>query len=325
MYSAIGNTPLIRLNSISNETGCEILAKAEFMNPGGSVKDRTALGIIQDAEQKGLLNPNDVIVEATTENFGVSLALLCNSLGYQCSIVIPENYNSSKVQLMEKFGASFVRVPDVPITDDNHYTKIPSRMVEQFSNVFWCNHHQNLVNKQIHYQTTAQELWNQTNGNIDAFVCSSRTGGTYSGVSSFLKEQNRKIKCVLADSYGSILYNWATIGEKMSQKSTSIEEIGNTTITSNINRAPIDDSVCVEDQDCINMIYHTLWKEGLFLGGVSGANIFAAKEVAKRLGPGHTIVTILYDEGQRYMNTYYDEGWLKSKKLEVPIKDSNIY
>lgn len=322
MYSAIGNTPLIRLNAISDMTGCEILAKAEFMNPGGSIKDRTALGIIRDAENKGLLKPNDVIVEATTENFGISLALLCNSLNYQCSIVVPENENNQKIELMRRFGSNIVEVPVVPETDENHYTKIPQKMVNQFSNVFWCNHFYNSTNKETHQNTTAVEIWNQTNGKIDAWVCSTRSGGTYSGVSKYLKSKNKKIKCVLVDSYGSVIHNWATLGEIMSKGTTHIEEIGNVKLTSNLNHSFIDDSILVEDQECVNNIYFTLRKEGLYLGGVSGANIQASIETAKRLGPGHTIVTVLYDSGDRYSSTLYDENWLKSKKLEVPQKDN---
>lgn len=320
MYNAIGNTPLIRLNSISDETGCEILAKAEFMNPGGSIKDRTALGIIRDAEQKGLLKANDVIVENTNEDFGISLALLCNSLGYQCSIVIPENDNNYKLQIIQRFGATLMKVPVVPKIDENHCTKIPEKLSNQYGNVFWCNHYHNLANRQIHYETTAPEIWNQTGGKIDAFVCATRTGGTYSGVSTFLKEHNKNIKCIVVDSYGSIIFNWATMGDKILHGSSIIEEIGNTTITPNLNGSNFDDAVRVTEHNCIDMIHYTIQKEGLFLGGVSGANIFAAKEVAKRLGPGNTIITILPDEGYRYTPTLYDEEWLKSKKLLKPIK-----
>lgn len=320
MYNAIGNTPLIRLNSISDETGCEILAKAEFMNPGGSIKDRTALGIIRDAEQKGLLKPNDVIVENTNEDFGISLALLCNSLGYQCSIVIPENEKNYKLEIMQRYGATMLTVPIVAKIDENHHTKIPEKLSNQYENVFWCNHHNNLANKKIHYETTAPEIWNQTNGKVDAFVCATRTGGTYSGISSFLKNQNKKIKCIVVDSYGSIIFNWATIGDKILNGSSVLEEIGNTIITPNFKGSHFDDAVKVTDQNCIDMIHHTLYKDGLFLGGVSGANIFAAREVAKRLGPGHTIVTILCDRGERYIPSLYDENWLSSKKLSMPVK-----
>jgi len=324
MYSAIGNTPLIRLNAISDMTGCEILAKAEFMNPGGSIKDRTALGIIRDAENKGLLKPNDVIVEATTENFGVSLALLCNSLNYQCSIVIPENGSNQKIELMRRFGANVIEVPVVPETDENHYSKIPEKMANQFSNVFWCNYFENSANKETHQNSTAVEIWNQTNGKIDAWVCSTRSGGTYSGVSSFLKKQNKKIKCVVVDSLGSVVYKWATLGEILIRGlgSTNLEEVGNTVITRNLNHSFIDDAICVKDQDCLNNMLYTLRKEGLYLGPISGANIYASIETAKELGPGHTIVTVLYDSADRYSSTFYDEKWLKSKKLEVFQKDT---
>lgn len=322
MYNAIGNTPLIRLNAISDMTGCEILAKAEFMNPSGSIKDRTALGIIRDAENKGLLKPNDVIVEATTENFGVSLALLCNSLNYQCTIVIPENENNQKIQLMKRFGSNIIEVPIVPETSESHYSKIPEKIESQFSNVFWCNYFENSANEKTHQNSTAVEIWNQTNGKIDAWICSTRSGGTYSGVSKYLKSKNKKIKCFVVDSPGSVVYNWATLGEKMIKGSTNLDEIGNTKITSNLNHSFIDDAIFVEDQDCVNNMLYTLRKEGLYLGPISGANIHASIESAKRLGPGHTIVTILYDSGDRYSSTFYDEKWLKSKKLEIPQKDT---
>jgi cysteine synthase A len=317
MYSVIGNTPLIRLNSISDMTGCEILAKAEFMNPGGSIKDRTVLGIIRDAEKKGILQPDSVIVEATTENFGVSLVLLCNSLNYKCSIVIPENENNEKIKLMEKFGANIIKVPVVPETDDNHYTKIPQKMVDQFSNVFWCNYFNNIINKETHMNSTAVEIWNQTNGKIDAWVCSTKSGGTYSGVSSFLKNKDKNIKCIVVDSSGSIIFNWTTLGEKIVRGNLSIEEIGNTKITPNLNHSFIDDAVFVELRECIHNMNYILKNEGLYLGPVSGANVHGAVETAKRLGPGNTIVTVLCDSGDRYSSTFYNEDWLKSKKIKL--------
>jgi cysteine synthase A len=313
----VGNTPLIRLNSFSEETGCEILGKAEFLNPGGSVKDRAALYIIQDAEQKGLLKPGGTVVEGTAGNTGIGLAHICNAKGYKCLIIIPETQSQEKMEMLRTLGAEVRPVPAVPYRDPNNYVKLSGRIAAEMENAVWANQFDNLANRQAHYETTGPEIWAQTDGKIDAWVAATGTGGTYAGVSLFLKEKNSKVRCVLADPMGSALYNYFKTGELKSEGSSITEGIGTSRITSNLEGAPVDDSIRVDDQEVLRVVYQLLYKDGLFMGGSVGINVGAAVALAKQLGPGHTIVTVLCDGGGRYQSRLYNEEWLASKGLSV--------
>ncbi len=311
----IGNTPLIRLNSFSEETGCEILGKAEFLNPGGSVKDRAALSIIEDAERKGLLKPGGTVVEGTAGNTGIGLAHICNAKGYKCLIVIPETQSQEKIDTLITLGAEVRKVPAVPYRDPNNYVKLSGRIAQEMDNAIWANQFDNLANRMIHYETTGPEIWEQTNGKIDAWVAATGTGGTYAGVSIFLKEKNPKIKCVVADPMGSGLYSHVKTGEINMIGNSVTEGIGNGRITKNMEGAPIDDAIQVEDPEAIRVIYQLLQKDGLFMGGSVGINVGAAVALAQEMGPGHTLVTVLCDSGQRYQSRLYDRSWLASKGL----------
>jgi len=311
----VGNTPLIRLNSFSEETGCEILGKAEFLNPGGSVKDRAALFIIEEAERKGLLKPGGTVVEGTAGNTGIGLAHICNAKGYKCLIVIPETQSQEKIDTLTILGAEVRKVPAVPYRDPNNYVKLSGRLAEEMDNAIWANQFDNLANRMAHYQTTGPEIWSQTNGKIDAWLAATGTGGTYAGVSLFLKEKNPDIKCIVADPMGSGLYSYVKTGEINPIGNSVTEGIGNSRITKNMEGAPIDDAIQVEDQEAIRVIYQLLQKDGLFMGGSVGINVGAAVALAKEMGPGHTLVTVLCDSGQRYQSRLYDRQWLASKGL----------
>jgi len=311
----VGNTPLIRLNSFSEETGCEILGKAEFLNPGGSVKDRAALYIIKDAEEKGLLKPGGTVVEGTAGNTGIGLAHICNARGYKCLIIIPETQSQEKMDMLRTLGAEVRPVPAVPYRDPNNYVKLSGRVAEEMENAIWANQFDNLANRRAHYETTGPEIWAQTDGKIDAWVSATGTGGTYAGVSLFLKEKNPNIKCVLADPMGSALYNYFNTGELKVEGSSVTEGIGTSRITSNLEGAPVDQAVRVEDPDAIGAVYQLLHKDGLFMGGSVGINVGAAVAVAKQLGPGHTIVTVLCDSGTRYQSRLFNREWLATKGL----------
>ncbi len=311
----VGNTPLIRLNSFSEETGCEILGKAEFLNPGGSVKDRAALFIIEDAERKGLLKPGGTVVEGTAGNTGIGLAHICNAKGYKCLIVIPETQSQEKIDTLTTLGAEVRKVPAVPYRDPNNYVKVSGRLAEEMDNAIWANQFDNLANRMAHYQTTGPEIWAQTNGKIDAWLAATGTGGTYAGVSMFLKAQNPDIKCIVADPMGSGLYSYVKTGEINPVGNSVTEGIGNSRITKNMEGAPIDDAIQVDDQEAIRVIYQLLQKDGLFMGGSVGINVGAAVALAKEMGPGHTLVTVLCDSGQRYQSRLYDRNWLASKGL----------
>ncbi|HIK37126.1 MAG: cysteine synthase A [Geminocystis sp.] len=314
----IGNTPLIRINSFSEETGCEILGKAEFLNPGGSVKDRAALYIIQDAEKKGLLKPGGTVVEGTAGNTGIGLAHICNAKGYKCLIIIPETQSQEKIDLLRTLGAEVRTVPAVPYRDPNNYVKLSGRIAAEMENAIWANQFDNLANRQAHYETTGPEIWAQTDGKIDAWVAATGTGGTFAGVTLFLKEKNPKIKCVLADPMGSGLYNYVKTGEVKVEGSSITEGIGNSRVTANLQGVPIDDAIRIDDQEAIRVLYQLLYKDGLFMGGSVGINVGAAVALAKQLGPGHTIVTVLCDGGARYQSRLYNPQWLKSKGFTVP-------
>lgn len=311
----IGNTPLIRLNSFSEETGCEILGKAEFLNPGGSVKDRAALYIIKDAEEKGLLKPGGTVVEGTAGNTGIGLAHICNAKGYKCLIIIPDTQSQEKMDALRTLGAEVRPVPAVPYKDPNNYVRLSGRIASEMDNAIWANQFDNLANRLAHYETTGKEIWEQTDGKIDAFTCATGTGGTYAGVSMFLKDQNPDVKTILADPMGSGLYSYAKTGEIKLEGSSITEGIGNSRVTANMEGVPIDDAMQIDDKEAIRVIYQLLRKDGLFMGGSVGINVGAAVAIAKKLGPGHTIVTILCDGGSRYQSRLYDQGWLASKGL----------
>ncbi|HIK29073.1 MAG: cysteine synthase A [Oscillatoriaceae bacterium SKW80] len=311
----VGNTPLIRLNSFSEETGCEILGKAEFLNPGGSVKDRAALYIIKDAEEKGLLKPGGTVVEGTAGNTGIGLAHICNAKGYKCLIIIPETQSQEKIDTLRTLGAEVRTVPAVPYKDPNNYVKLSGRLAAEMENAIWANQFDNLANRQAHYETTGPEIWTQTDGKVDAWVAATGTGGTYAGVAMFLKEKNPKIKCVVADPMGSGLYSYVKTGEIKIEGSSITEGIGNSRVTANMQGAPIDDAIRIDDREAVRVIYQLLRKDGLFMGGSVGINVGAAVALAKEMGPGHRIVTVLCDGGARYQSRLYNREWLAAKGL----------
>ena len=319
---AVGLTPLIRLRALSELTGCEILGKAEFMNPGGSVKDRAALGILQEAEASGLLRPGATVVEGTAGNTGIGLTHLCNARGYRALIVIPETQSAEKIGLLRSLGAEVRTVPAVPYADPNNYVRLSGRLAEEIPGALWANQFDNLANRRAHYATTGPEIWEQCQGRVDAWVAATGTGGTFAGVAMALKERDPAVRCVLADPCGSALYNWATTGELRSEGSSITEGIGNSRVTANLQGAPIDDAVRVDDPEALRTIYHLLWQEGLFMGGSVGINVAAAVETARRLGPGHRIVTVLCDSGDRYRTRLYDADWLAAKGLTQPLRMS---
>lgn len=313
--STVGNTPLIRLNSFSEQTGCEILGKAEFLNPGGSVKDRAALYIIKDAEEKGLLKPGGTVVEGTAGNTGIGLAHICNAKGYKCLIIIPETQSQEKIDLLRTLGAEVRTVPAVPYKDPNNYVKLSGRIAQEMDNAIWANQFDNLANQRAHYETTGSEIWEQTDGKIDAWVAATGTGGTYAGVAMFLKDKNPEVKCIVADPMGSGLYSYIKTGEIKIEGNSVTEGIGNSRITANLEGVPIDDAIQVDDQEAIRVIYQLLYQDGLFMGGSVGINVGAAVALAKQMGPGNTIVTVLCDGGARYQSRLYNREWLFAKGL----------
>jgi len=315
---AVGETPLIRLHGPSELTGCEILGKAEFMNPGGSVKDRAALGILLEAEQEGLLKPGGTVVEGTAGNTGIGLAHLCNARGYKALIVIPDTQSAEKIGLLRSLGAEVRTVPAVPYRDPNNYVRLSGRIAAEIPGAVWANQFDNLANRRAHFNSTGPEIWRQTAGKVDAWVAATGTGGTYAGVALYLKQQNPQVQCVLADPHGSALYSWAQGGELAMEGSSITEGIGNSRVTANLEGAPIDAAVRIDDQSALDTIYQLLWREGLFLGGSVGINVAGAVETARRLGPGHTIVTVLCDSGDRYRSRLYDGDWLATKGLQQP-------
>lgn len=312
---AVGNTPLIRLNSFSDETGCEILGKAEFLNPGGSVKDRAALYIIEDAERKGLLKPGGTVVEGTAGNTGIGLTHICNAKGYKCLIVIPETQSQEKIDTLRTLGAEVRTVPAVPYKNPNNYVKVSGRLAEEMDNAIWANQFDNLANRLAHYETTGEEIWQQTDGKVDAWVSATGTGGTYAGVALCLKEKNPDIQCIVADPMGSGLYSYVKTGEIKPEGSSITEGIGNSRITANMQSVPIDDAIQIDDPECIRVVYQLLRKDGLFMGGSVGINVGAAYALAKKIGAGHTIVTVLCDGGGRYQSRLYNPQWLAEKGL----------
>ncbi|MBD1942183.1 cysteine synthase A [Coleofasciculus sp. FACHB-712] len=311
----VGNTPLIRLNNFSDETGCEILGKAEFLNPGGSVKDRAALYIIEDAEKKGLLKPGGTVVEGTAGNTGIGLAHICNAKGYKCLIIIPDTQSQEKMDALRTLGAEVRPVPAVPYSNPNNYVRLSGKIASEMENTIWANQFDNLANRQAHYETTAKEIWEQTDGKVNAWVTATGTGGTLAGVAMYLKEKNPAVKTVLADPMGSALYSYIKTGETKSEGNSITEGIGNSRVTANMEGVPIDDAIQIDDTEAVRVVYRLLREEGLFLGGSTGINVGAAVELAKQMGPGHTIVTILCDSGARYQSRLFNREWLASKGL----------
>ncbi len=313
---AIGQTPLIRLPRLSEESGCEILGKAEFMNPGGSVKDRAALAIIQAAERSGALRPGGTVVEGTAGNTGIGLAHICNARGYRCVIVIPETQSGEKIDLLRTLGAEVHTVPAAPYRDPGNYQRVAGRMADEMDNAIWANQFDNTANRHGHYATTGAEIWRQTGGQVDAFVAATGTGGTLAGVSRALKERSAAVRTYLADPSGSALYHYVRQGEPAATAGSSITEgIGSSRITANLQDTDIDDAFCIPDTESVPMVYRLLREEGLFLGSSSGVNVCGALRAARALGPGHTVVTVLCDGGGRYYARLYNPGWLAERGL----------
>ncbi|CAO3406951.1 cysteine synthase A [Azospirillum largimobile] len=320
---AIGNTPLIRLEGPSKATGCEILGKAEFLNPGGSVKDRAALAIVRDAEQRGLLRPGGTIVEGTAGNTGIGLALVGNALGYRTVIVMPETQSQEKKDMLRLIGADLRLVPAVPYSNPDNYVRYSGRLAEELAKtepngVVWANQFDNTANREGHRTTTGPEIWEQTGGKIDAFTCAVGSGGTLAGIALALKERNPNIRITLADPMGAALFSYYTKGELKSQGSSITEGIGQGRITANLEDAPIDDALQIPDEEALPIVFDLIKTQGLVLGGSSGINIAAAIRVARDLGPGHTVVTILCDGGQRYQSKLFNPDFLREKNLPVP-------
>ncbi len=313
----IGNTPLIRLSRLSEMTGCEILGKAEFLNPGGSVKDRAALWMIREHEKSGALQPGGIVVEGTAGNTGIGIAHVCNARGYSCIIYMPDNQSPEKVDILETLRAEVRQVPTVPYKDPLNYQKQAGRCAESLPNAVWANQFDNVANRLAHYESTGPEIWSQTDGAVDAFVASVGTGGTLAGVSRYLKEQRESVEIVLADPLGSALYAWVKTGEASMSKGPSITEgIGNSRVTDNLADTVIDDAVQISDQEMVTMVYEELYLEGWFFGSSTGINLCAAVATAKRLGPGHTIVTVLADSGSKYQSRLFNPAFLAEKGLE---------
>ena len=314
--AAIGNTPLIRLGSLSEETGCEILGKAEFMNPGGSVKDRAALGIVDAAERSGALRPGGTVVEGTAGNTGIAIAHLCHARGYRALIVMPDNQSPEKYLVLEALAVELRKVKAVPYADPNHYQRVAARLATEVPGAIWANQFDNTANRDCHYATTGPEILRDTGGRIDAFVAATGTGGTLGGAGRYLKEQRPDVRVVLADPQGSALYNWVVSGELKANGPGSITEgIGIGRVTANLSGTPIDEAVSVTDGEAVETVYRLLHGEGLLLGSASGVNVAATLQVARQLGPGHTLVTILCDGGQKYQSRLYSRGWLTEKGL----------
>jgi len=323
IVEAIGNTPLIKLKRASEQTGCTILGKAEFMNPGQSVKDRAALFIIEDAVRNGRLRPGGVIVEGTAGNTGIGLALVGNALGFRSVIVIPDTQSQEKKDTLRLCGAELVEVPAVPYANPNNYVKVSGRLADQLAKsepngAIWANQFDNVANRDGHLQTTGPEIWNQTDGKVDGFACAVGTGGTLAGVGIALKERNRSIKIALADPFGAALYSYYTTGVLKSEGSSITEGIGQGRITKNMEGAPIDIAYQIPDAEAVALIFDLLEHEGLCLGGSSGINVAGAIRLARDLGPGHTVVTVLTDYGTRYQTKLFNPEFLHSKGLPVP-------
>ncbi len=323
VIECIGSTPLIRLRRASEATGCEILGKAEFMNPGGSVKDRAALGIIRAAEASGALRAGGIVVEGTAGNTGIGLALVGNALGYRTVIVMPDNQSQEKVDALRAYGAEIRFVKPVPYRDDNHFIKVSGRLAQELSashaaGAVWANQFDNLANRDFHFATTGPEIWRQTGGRIDGFVCAVGSGGSLGGIGAYLKQQNPAVTIALSDPGGSGLYNFFAHGELKVEGSSITEGIGNSRITRNLEGAPVDRAWRIDDGEALPIIYDLIVYEGLVLGGSSGINIAGAMRLARELGPGHVVVTLLCDSGLRYRARLFNRDFLLSKGLQPP-------
>jgi cysteine synthase A len=319
----IGNTPLLRLNKVSDETGCEILGKAEFLNPGGSVKDRAALGIIRAAEKSGALKPGGTIVEGTAGNTGIGLAMVGRALGYRVVIVFPRTQSKEKADAIRLMGAELIMVDAVPYSNPNHYARYSGRLAEELNasepnGAIWANQFDNTANRQVHAETTGPEIWEQTGGKVDAFVAAVGSGGTIAGVSDALKARSQDVKIVLADPGGAALYGYYAHGELKAEGTSITEGIGQSRITANLDGAAIDEAFRIPDEEALGILYDLVTEEGLCLGGSAGVNIAGAVRMARKLGPGHTLVTILCDHGSRYQSKLYNPEFLKEKGLPTP-------
>lgn len=323
VIDAIGHTPLIKLRRASEETGCTIFGKAEFMNPGGSVKDRAGLFIVEDAIRRGTLKPGGTIVEGTAGNTGIGLALVANALGFKTVIVIPETQSREKKDMLRLQGAHLVEVPAVPYSNPNNYVKLSGRLAERLARelpngAIWANQFDNLANRDGHRSTTGAEIWSDTAGQIDGFTCAVGTGGTLAGVAAALKERRPDVRIALTDPHGSALFDWVTEGRLHSDGSSITEGIGQGRVTHNLEGAPIDTAYRVSDGEALPILFDLAEHEGLLLGGSSGINIAGAMHLARDLGPGHTIVTILCDSGTRYQSKLFNPAFLREKELPVP-------
>ena len=323
VIGAIGNTPLIKLRKASEATGCTILGKAEFMNPGGSVKDRAGLAIVKDAVARGVLRPGGIIVEGTAGNTGIGLALVANAMGFRTVIIIPETQSQEKKDMLRLQGAELIEVPAVPYSNPNNYVKVSGRIAERLAQehpqgAIWANQFDNVANRQGHFETTGPEIFEQTGGAVDGFICAVGTGGTLAGVGMALKARSRSIKIGIVDPMGAALYSYYTTGALKSEGSSISEGIGQGRITANLEDAPIDFACQIRDEDCLPILFDLAEQEGLLLGGSSAINVAGAMALARELGPGHTIVTILCDSGLRYASKLYNPAFLRSKGLPVP-------
>ena len=323
VIDAIGHTPLIELQAASKATRCRILGKAEFMNPGGSVKDRAALAIVRDAEARGLLKPGGVIVEGTAGNTGIGLALVANALGYRTVIVIPETQSQEKKDMLRLQGAELIEVPAVPYSNPDNYVKLSGRLAEKMAResatgAIWANQFDNVANREGHRLTTGPEIWDDTNGEVDGFICAVGSGGTLGGVSLALKERNADIRIGLADPLGAALFSWYTTGELKSSGSSITEGIGQGRVTKNLEGVAVDVAYQIQDDEALRICFDLTENEGLLLGGSSGVNVAGAIRLAKEMGPGHTIVTPLCDSGGRYAAKMFNPEFLRSKNLPVP-------
>jgi len=317
LLQSIGNTPLIRLRGPSELTGCEILGKAEFLNPGGSVKDRAGLYIILDAEKRGLLKPGGLIVEGTAGNTGIGLAIVGNARGYRTLIVIPETQSQEKKDMLRLCGAELMQVKAVPYKDPNNYVHVSERVAKE-RGAFWANQWDNTANQDGHYRSTGPEIWEQTGGKVDGFTCAIGTGGTLAGVSRYLKEKKPGVRIAVADPVGAAMYSWFKRGELKSEGSSITEGIGQGRVTKNVGMAIVDDAYQVPDAEALPVIFELVKKEGLVLGGSSGINVAGAIRLARDLGPGHTVVTILADSGTRYQSKLFNPAFLREKGLPAP-------
>jgi len=323
LVDAIGNTPLIRLKKASELTGCNILGKAEFMNPGGSIKDRAALSIVLDAERRGILKPGGVIVEGTAGNTGIGLALVANARGYRTIIVMPNTQSQEKKDLLRLYGAELIEVPQAPYREAGNYVRVSERVAAELADtepggVLWANQWDNLANREAHVQGTGPEIWEQTAGHVDGFICAVGTGGSLAGIASYLKSKNPGVTVGLADPPGAAMFDFFTSGELKSEGSSITEGIGQGRITRNIEGTPVDRAYRIPDAESVQIVFNLLREEGLCIGGSAGVNVAGAIRLAHDLGPGHTVVTLLCDSGTRYQSKLFNPEFLRSRQLPVP-------